>query len=60
MTMTKEQLEALMQYIGAVASMEAVLASHGTSEGGYDKAVNACADQVRRLFLAPNADITGR
>ena len=55
MTMTEEQLEALMRYITAVASREAVLASHGTSEGGYDKAVNACEDKVRRLFLAPNA-----
>jgi hypothetical protein len=51
MTMTQEQLHALMQYVRAVASREAVLAADGSSEGGYDRAELSCEDKLRRLFL---------
>ena len=50
--MTKEQLEALMQYVRAVASRQAVLAADGHSEGGYDQAERACEETLRRLFLS--------
>ena len=51
MTMTQEQLEALMQYVRAVSSREAVLAADGHTEGGYDMAERACEEKLRRLFL---------
>ena len=51
MTMTKQQLEALMRYIRAVASREAVLAAHGSDEGGYDRAEIACEKRLMEEFL---------
>jgi hypothetical protein len=52
MTLTEEQLIALMQYVRAVASKEAAIATDGSSEGGYDREERACENQLRTLFLA--------
>ena len=49
--MKQEQLEALMKYVRAVASREAVQAAHGHTEGGYDAAERACEERLRRLFM---------
>lgn len=50
-TMNDEQFEALIQYIRAVASREAVLAACGSDEGGYDRAERACEAILRRLLV---------
>jgi hypothetical protein len=53
--MTEDQLEALMQYVRAVASREAVFAACGNTAGGYEDDVRACEQELLRLFLTANA-----
>jgi len=63
MTMTQDQIEALMQYVRAVASREAILATDGNTEGGYDSEVRTCEETLRRIFMVDdkqehNAELT--
>ena len=52
--MTTEQLNALIQYVRAVAERQAVLVACGSDEGGYGKRERACEDELRRVFTPQN------
>ena len=51
MTMTHEQLDALIQYIEATAQRQAVLAAYHSDEGGYFEFEKIREAELRRVFL---------
>lgn len=51
--MTAQQMDALMDYIRAVARSEAVRAVDGHTEGGYDEAERAAEHELRAALLPP-------